>query len=267
MRTFLLALLATLFALSAAPADSWAQAPKAKKAAKTDKSRSKSKKKSGTKKSGAKKSGKSKVTIPLDVGVGPALNHFFGPIGDDQMFHYGIKLDVAAIINKQVIEQNLDKVPSKYRNMAKKIDEMKIYPLWWLPDSLIISPKVENTAMYGITFRPLHLGMNLFRAGPVNLSVSAGAVLTYAYISNDKWVNGDSMHFLRPGADARAELGIMFSQNVGISLGWSSAFYVPQAVDQKDSGMFDVPGIENSIWHNGQAFLLFHYRFPYSTSF
>lgn len=218
------------------------------------------------KKGGTKKKSKSQITVPLDIGVGPAFNHFFGPVGDDQMFHYGIKLDVAAVINQQVIRDNLDKIPKKYRKMASNINELKYYPLWWLPDSLIISPKVENTGMYGITFRPIHLGIDLFSVGSLGLSVSVGAILTYAYIMSDKWVNSDSMHFLRPGADVRAELSMMFTDSVGISLGWASAFYVPQSVDQKDSSFWDVPGIDNSLWHNGQAFLMFHYRFPYSTT-
>lgn len=215
--------------------------------------------------SGKKKS-TSKITVPLDIGVGPSFNHFFGPIGDDQYFHYGIKLDIAAIINRQVIKDNIDKVPKKYRKMAGSIDELKYYPLWWLPDSLIISPKVDKTGIYGVTFRPIHLGIDLFSVGGLGLSVSVGAIVTYAYIMSDAFVNSDSMHFLRPGADVRAELSMMFTDSVGISLGWASAFYIPQSVDKKDSSFWDVPGIDDSLWHNGQAFLMFHYRFPYSTT-
>ena len=225
------------------------------------------KKRRRRKKRRRKKNVSKKVTVPVDLGVGPALNHFFGPIGDEQQFHYGLKLDLAAIINQKVIRQNRNRIPKKYRGLASKIKEMRYYPFWWIPDTIIVSPKLEDTAMYGITMRPLHLGLSLFNAGPLNLRVSAGLLLTYLYIDSDNFKNEEVMHFLRPGADVRGELTLKLSRAFLISAGWSSGFYIPQAVDDPDVGMWDVGDIENSIWHNGQGFLMLHFRFPYTTTF
>lgn len=222
--------------------------------------------KKSVKKSSARKSGKSKITVPVDVGVGPTFNHFFGTLSDDQFVNYGLKFDVAAIITKEVIKQNQSRIPKKYRKQALKMDELRYSPLWWLPDSVFISPKLDKMGVYGITFRPISLGLSLLKTDFLRFSVSAGAVLTYAYIVSDEFKHGDSMHFLRPGVDARAEFTLKFTQSFLISFGWDSYFYVPQPVDQEGKGIFDLGGMDNSLWHNGQGFVMLHFRFPYSTS-
>jgi len=214
---------------------------------------------------------KSTITVPVDVGIGPTTNWFTGVIGDDQQFHYGLKLDIAAIIDQKTIKKNKKKIPKKYRKMALKMKEFVYRPFWWLPDSLLISPKLDKSYMYGVTLRPIGLGLSLINNNAMKLSLSAGLVLTYAYMGNDTWEdNGyanDSMHFFRPGFDAKAELLLKLSKSFLVSVGWDSYLYLPQRVGE---GPFEDLGeniLEEAVWHNGQAFVMLHFRFPYTTKF
>ncbi len=214
-----------------------------------------------------KKRKKTAVTVPVNVGVGPTFNHFFGPIADDQQLHYGIKLDVAAIITQKVIKANKKKIPKKWRKQALKMKEIRYRPFIWLPESFFTSPKQDNTGIYGVTWRPLSIGLSPIFTESLRLSLGVGAVLTYAYVFSDKWEHRDEMHFFRPGLDAKAEITIKLSPTVFFSFGWDSYFYIPQAVDNPDKGTWEMGDLEESMWHNGQGFAMLHFRFPYSTRF
>ncbi|AKF83493.1 hypothetical protein MFUL124B02_35210 [Myxococcus fulvus 124B02] len=197
------------------------------------------------------------VTVPVDVGVGPAAFLFFGPVFDDQPIHTGLKLSVEAVLDKDWLKKNQRAIPSRYRKYARSVDEVRISPSIFIPDSLIISPKVRDTGMYGITWKPLGLGLPL-TSGPVRLAVGGGVLLTYAYLHSDTLAD---THFVRPGAELGVDLELQLSKSFLISLGWESALYVPQEL-----GGLGLPDrVRDGIFHVGQAYLQFHVRFPYST--
>ncbi len=203
------------------------------------------------------------VTVPVDVGVGPAGHIVFGQVASDQLFHYGVKLNVAAIIDQQTIKANQNRIPAKYRAAAARMDEVRISPSIFIPDTLYISPKTRYTGMFGATWRPIGFNVPLLR-GPVRFTVGAGALLTYAFITSDTLAGGSDTHFLRPGVDLKAELEVMFVRSFGISLGWSSGFYLPQAIGGAITKVPDVgPDV---IWHIGQVFAMLHFRFPYTAN-
>lgn len=81
-----------------------------------------------------------RVTVPVDVGVGPAAFAFFGPVFDDQPIHTGLKLSVEAVLDKEWLKKNQRRVPPRYRKYAKSLDEVRISPSILIPDALIISP-------------------------------------------------------------------------------------------------------------------------------
>lgn len=213
------------------------------------------------KKATKKKRAKAPVTVTADVGVGPAAHFFTGPLQDDQTAHWGLKLDVQAIIDQATIRANQDRIPRKWRKQALALEEFRLAPFWWLPDTLVISPKLERTQMYGVVFRPLALGLTPLRH-PVRFSLGAGLLATYLYI--DTRLFPGAMHFLRPGLDLRAELEVPMGRAFALSLGWASQFYVPQEVGSGLRGVGD--GFHTTIWHVGQAFVLFHVRFPYDVT-
>lgn len=201
------------------------------------------------------------VTAPVDVGVGPAAFFFFGPVFDDQPLHTGLKLNVEAVLDKEWLRKNQALIPRKYRSQALKSGEIRFSPavLALIPDSLIISPKYRNTGMYGATWKPLGIGLPL-SSSPVRFSVDAGLLLTYAYIYSDLDTIGTT-HFLRPGLQLGADLEFQLSKSFLISIGWDSALYVPQRLNT----FSETKPLRESIFHVGQAYLMLHFRFPYTT--
>ncbi|QSQ18503.1 hypothetical protein [Myxococcus landrumensis] len=198
-----------------------------------------------------------RVTVPVDVGVGPAAFMFFGPVFDDQPIHTGVKVSVEAVLDKQWLSKNQRSIPARYRKYAKSLDEVRISPSLFIPDSLIISPQLRNTGMYGVTWKPLELGVPL-TSGPARLSVGGGLLLTYAFLHSRTLSN---THFVRPGAEVGVDLELQLSKSFLISLGWESALYVPQEL-----GGLGLPDrVRDGIFHVGQAYLQFHVRFPYTT--
>ncbi|WP_199746058.1 hypothetical protein [Corallococcus sp. AB030] len=199
-----------------------------------------------------------KVTVPVDVGVGPAVFVFSGPIADDQLLHTGLKLSVDAVLDKEWLRKNQRAIPARYRKQAKQMDEIRISPSIFIPDSFIISPKYRDTGMYGVTFKPLGLGVPL-SSSPVRFKLGVGLVLTYAYIFSDTLPD---THFLRPGASLGADLEFQLAKSFLVSVGWESTFYVPQEL----GGLGLPASLGDGIFHVGQAYLQLHFRFPYTTT-
>lgn len=202
------------------------------------------------------------VEIPVDIGIGPAAHFITGPIQDDQLIHTGLVVSVQAIIDKAVIKKYKKRIPEKYRELALSMDEVRFSPSIFIPDTLIISPGYANTGIYGVSWRPISVGVPLIDSNHFKLDVNAGARLTYLYIHSSSLES--PTHFLRPGLDIKANCEIPFSTSVLLSVGWSSQAYIPQAVG---GSITSIGGLDESIWHIGQAYLKLHYRFPYQVSF
>ncbi|MGA9520890.1 MAG: hypothetical protein WBV82_05465 [Myxococcaceae bacterium] len=194
-------------------------------------------------------------TVPIDVGIGPAAYVISGPVFADQPIHFGLKINVEAVIDQEWIRKNPRAVPKQYRRMANKITEARMSH-FLVPDSFFISPKVKNTGIYGVTWRPLGLNQS-FGEGGAKFRLGAGLLLTYAFIHSDSEFV-PTTHFIRPGLDLMAELEFIAAKTFGVSFGWASGFYIPQQL-----GTLGIGPIDESVWHVGQAFLKVHFRFPY----
>ena len=197
----------------------------------------------------------SALEVPVDVGVGPAAYFLSGPVYRDQPLHAGLKIDVQAVLDRALIRANERRVPARYRKAAEQMDEVRISPSIFIPDALILSPKLRHTGLYGLTWRPLSVGVP-FGSGPAHLKLSAGLLATAFFLHSDTLPN---TLFARPGADVSAVLELMASRSFGLGIGWQSAFYVPQQL-----GHFTGLGpFSQVVWHIGQAFVQLHFRFPY----
>lgn len=209
------------------------------------------------------------VTVPVDVGVGPAGYLVSGPVADDQPLHAGLKVSIQAIIDQATIRAHQNRIPSRYRQQAMRMTEVRYSPSIFIPDALIISPRIRNTGIYGITWRPISIGLPLVDASPVRLRLAAGLVLTYAYLYSDL-PSLPTTHFVRPGIDAGAELEIAILPGFLMSCGWASGFYLPQGLGTLGMGPFgDSQGyaaLKQTLWHFGQGFVKLHVRFPYTAN-
>ncbi len=202
------------------------------------------------------------IDVPIDIAVGPAGLWFSNDIGHDQLGHFGLKLRLEGIISRDLIKQHINQVPANYRQLALRMAEIRYRPSLFIPEELIISPKFAHTGLYGSTWRPLELGLDLV-AGPSPVTLSAGLDLTAALIHSDA-LGFSWMFFLRPGLDLQLEWEIAFSKAFHLSVGWQSAFYVPQPLG---GGVFELGGFnDRAIWHVGQIFLLFHGFTTYQAS-
>lgn len=201
------------------------------------------------------------ITVPVQVGLGPTANFVTGVIQSDQLVHTGLRLNLQAVITKQLIRQQAHRIPRQYKAMAANITEVRMRPnpTNWIPTELVISPKLERTGVYGATIKPIALGLGL-TPSPVRFGVDAGLIVKYLYIDSD--VLGTT-HFLRPGLELKAELEFSFGDIVWLSMGWASQVFIPQKV----GGLpWEALSLDDSIWHIGQAFALLHVRIPYTTT-
>ena len=201
-----------------------------------------------------------KVEIPIDIGVGPAANLVTGPVYRDQPVHTGLVFSAEAVLEKKTLKKLKRKIPKQYRRQVLQMDEVRISH-FLIPDQFFISPKSAfggTTGMYGIGWRPLGINIPLVYEDALRFKVGAGLRLTYAYLPSDTLPS--PTHFLRPGLDLKAEAEIPFSERFLISFGWNSQVYIPQEVG---GGVFEVGALDDSIWHIGQGFFKFHFRFPY----
>lgn len=244
-----------------APSTGTSRATDAKKKTtkKSTRKRKKRSKKSTRKKASTKKKSKPS-TVPVDIGIGPAFHWMTGPIQDDQAPHYGLKISLEAILDKETIQANKGRIPKKYRKLASGVEEARVTPYIIIPDTLYISPKTGDVGMYGIGWRPLGLGIPLLKVP--RLAIGLGLDVTYIYIDGGDAGLGTT-HFLRPGLDLQADLEIPFSKSFLVSVGWQSTFYPPQELG---GDILAWGELEDSIWHIGQAYLMLHFRFPYDAS-
>lgn len=204
--------------------------------------------------------------IPLNLGFGPAVNYFPGSISEDQLFHYALKLDIYAVLDRQFIESHKSRIPKKYREILENKDEFYISYLF-IPELLIISPKIHNTSMYGISFRPLDLGFDIIKGRKYRMKINPGLNLTYIYIQSDTLFNkSGSMNFLRPGINIKFENIFRISRKFLITAGIDTYFYIPQKLEDK-SPIMEIGNIDESIWFFAQIYLLFNPRVNYNIKF
>lgn len=217
-----------------------------------------------------------KVTVPADFGIGPEAFWFYGPLLENRgaVPHFALSFNLHAIIDKDWINENRERIPSKYRGQADRITELKIGPSIFIPSTLYISPSIDalnGVGLFGLTWKPL--GLTLVSTGQKSerswnqsrgrFNLDANLLLTYLYIySNVRGVELagiPSTHFLRPGIELQTTLTLNVSRKVLVSLGGGSQVYVPQCL----GNFLCVGPIERTVWLSFFAFLKFHVRFPY----
>lgn len=200
------------------------------------------------------------LQVPVEVGAGPSAFIFTGQVFEDQPVHFGLALSAAAVLDRKFLKKHKKRVPARYRALISRMDEVRI-SYWWLPDTLIISPPVwGGTQMYGISWRPLSLGVPLVKKG-VRITASVGPRLTWLFIHSTSIPS--PTHFLRPGLDARLNMEIPVSQRFRFSVGGASQVYIPQRIG---AGFFEIGPMRENIWHIGQLYLKFQVRFPMRVS-
>ncbi|NRA63975.1 MAG: hypothetical protein HRU19_05795 [Pseudobacteriovorax sp.] len=218
-----------------------------------------------------------KEKIPLNIGVGPSFIQF-----DDQMLpndegaYYGLKLDLAAVINQDVIKRNQSKIPKKYRSRAKRLNEVYIGHAL-IPDHLIVASNKSESQAYGIIWRPLSFAAPL-RFGILSLRPSIGLNLAAIYLDHSDLSNRinitreDSTEqvsrqtfFFRPGFDWQVSLRLKLASYLRLEAGMQRSYYIPQTYGKS---LFSYPGDdESSLQTIDEVYAMIHVRIPYEVSF
>lgn len=219
----------------------------------------------------AREAGARERQVTVQLGVGPSLLTFpildlaagglRGDLFEDQALHTGLRLSLAAIIDRAFVRKNGDLVPQRYRRMFRDGGEVRYVP-WQaalVPRTLIVSPKLRHTGMYGASWMPLAVGLSPLRR-PVRLTLGLGAVVTYAFIHSDLSALGPVTHFFSLGGELNVRVEWPITRDFRLVLGWASALYLPQALGQPPFTGSDDPG--RLVYHIGQIFLQVHVRFP-----
>ncbi len=208
--------------------------------------------------------------MPIEVGAGPVALIPSPPALLDQPAHFGLQLEAAAIVDQALIRRYRGQVPDWARGAAGSLNEARIRP-WFLaiiPHTVIISPQVKDTGIYGAIWRPFGLSIPLVDQG---ISVNAGAAVSAVALlvhSNVLGVpsgqTGQSFTFvLRPGAQLHLTGTIPIGDAFRLSLGWSSDFFIPQPYGKAP---WEIAPLEDSLWHLGGPFVRLAYRFPYEVT-
>lgn len=212
------------------------------------------------------------VTVPVEVATGPAFFQLDRPrlggdpnaIAADQPWHFGWRLEIAAIIDREWAREHPSYVPPQYRERLAQLGEVRYSPavLSLIPRSLIISPKFWDTGVYGSTWEFLRVGIG-GGLEALRLRARAGLIATYAFMHSDGDRLPSAFHFFRPGLDLELGLYVPIGEAGGFSLGWTSNMYIPQAIG---GGIFQFTGDRGVLWHIGEAYALIHVQFPYDAS-
>ena len=162
-----------------------------------------------------------------------------------------------AAITRELLQQNLDKVPKKLRRYVKSTHEIGYKPglLGGLPSQFVVHPDTRGTAVYGGTVSLFSLGTALGGSRTVIPRVAL-KLPTATYVFMDSDLLREDKHFLGLGGSAMAEIKLAFSRQVHLSLRWDSHFYAPLESTRLDPAV----GNGENLWHHGALSLLLHYR-------
>ncbi|MFT7517992.1 MAG: hypothetical protein ACI9MC_000116 [Kiritimatiellia bacterium] len=199
----------------------------------------------------------SDVNVPLDIGVGPAVHWIPGAVGKEQGVHLGAVISLQAVVDRRTFTAN---APTKSRHLAAGAEQVRVNIAPWLPDTIYLSPKLDNTAIWGASWRLFGVGVP-FTSGAIRSGIEVGPRITAMYVASDSLPTVEEpkgTFFFRPGVDVQAEVELELSDTVWISLGANSQVYVPQQI-----GGFGLGSKGNRIWMINQAFVKLHFRVPY----
>lgn len=211
------------------------------------------------------------VTVPVEVGVGPAVLVPSTPLLFDQPAHAGLRVEIAAVIDRAMLRKHAGQLPPWARGVAGSLNEVKVRPsfLALLPEELIISPQFWNTGMYGAIWRPYGLGLQLVeqpgfrvRAGAAVDVVALAVHSTTVGVPVDAPAGAQSFTVvLRPGLNATVAAEVPLSNEWLVSAGWASDFFVPQPIGRPPWEVFP---IDDALFHLGGPYVMVHGRFPYT---
>ncbi len=200
------------------------------------------------------------LQVPVEVGLGPATHTWAGALGGDQPIHGGLVLTTDVVLDRAWLRRNKDRIPARWRGLVGAVDQVRIRPgaMVFVPESLILSPKLRDTGMVGASWRPFSVGVP-FVTDPVRIGADMGVRLTALYLWTDTVPTSEDPRdtfFLRPGLDLQLDLVVPVTEAFRVRLGGDAHAYVPQGF-----GTFGLGTPGERMWLVARAFLELRVRF------
>src|SRR5690606_35557936 len=86
----------------------------------------------------ARSRGPQPVTVPVNIAIGPTFTtignidfdnfRLAGPVYEDQAFHYGLRIDIAAVISREWVRQYGQRLPAQARDYVNRAGEVRYRP-------------------------------------------------------------------------------------------------------------------------------------------
>jgi len=200
---------------------------------------------------------KKEIDVPINIGVGPAFFWIPGVMGKE--LHPGAKLDLYAVITPQMLQENENKIPKKYKKYVNMNEEMHMTPFWMtiIPKYLIINPQAENY-IYGGLWSILGISNTFFKSKSIKLEGELILpTISYLYTTAPK-NDPNTQHLFGIGAMARLENTIKFNKKFLASLAYGhnlNILPIGNTYKEEDSAT------EQQWLQAGVLSLVFHYRF------
>ena len=203
------------------------------------------------------------VEIPINIGLGPAVIRSLEKLQPDEedSVYYGLKLDIAAVVDKETIDKNKGKIPKKFQKAAGKLHEVRVSH-FSIPDMIFVGGNSDRRKLYGASWRPFALSMS-GGGTTIRFGKSLWHKLVLAFFEQ-KIFDADTAEeettrnpLLRPGLDLRFQTQLRITRSFYFSMGAGSNFLIPQeVVIQKN------PEATRSVWRLDEAYAALHFRFP-----
>ena len=199
------------------------------------------------------------VPVPIDIAVGPAFHWLPSPLSDGQLLLPGIAIDAYGVISPEVLRENSDRIPSRYRRMVSLDQEMHLKPFWvaLMPTTFLIHPGKGHQA-YGATWSLVGLDWNVQPLHSLELSARIKLpTVSWFWVQSPRIEEGD-VNLVGLGLSPGLEAQWIPSTSFRISASWDQNLYLPLATAEFTP--LD-KAHEKWTWH-GVASLLFHFRIP-----
>ncbi|HSQ43020.1 MAG TPA: hypothetical protein VLM37_12140 [Fibrobacteraceae bacterium] len=170
------------------------------------------------------------VEVPVDISIGPAFHYLPSSLSDGQTLLPGVAIDVFGVISPEVLRQNRDRVPKRWRSMMSMDQEMHIKP-WWLtlfPTTFIIHPGKEHE-VWGASWSLV--GINWNNRPTKTTEVQAHIKLptvTWIWVKSPRIEEGDE-NLIGIGATPGVQVLWRPWPSLQFTLGWDQNFYLPLA--------------------------------------
>lgn len=202
---------------------------------------------------------KEEVIVPIDISAGPAFHMLPIPLADGQTFLGGIAIDAYAVVTPDVLKNQKDRIPKKWRKFIAQDQELQIKPFYLtlLPTTFLIHRGDRHEA-YAATWSFFGLNWVYRPLKPVDIEFGLKLpTLTYAWIQSPR-IEEEDKTFFGIGATPRIQALWRVSRSVHLSAAWDENLYLPIATAE-----YTPTDRRKETWTtHGVASFKLHFRIP-----